>query len=78
MTYGHVQELPDGLVVPGTAVGHGQSVHPRSTEDGVLVGGQLLDERVGFLQTAVHREGDTHGEATQDFFVLALLGILKN
>lgn len=61
-TYSYVEELPDGLVVSGAAVSHGQRVHSRSAEDGILVGGQLLDERVSLLQTAVHCEGDAHSE----------------
>lgn len=57
-----MEEFPDGLVVSGAAVGHGQGVHPRPAQYGVLVRSQLLDEGVGLLQTPVHREGYAHGQ----------------
>ena len=75
-THSYMEKFTDGLVAPWSAVGHGQREHARPAEDGVLVQTQGLDEGVGLLQAAVHRQRDPQGQASQDLLVLGLLSIL--
>lgn len=75
--HGHVQQLADGLVVAGAAVGHCDRVHAGSAQDRVLVADQRVDQRVRLLQPSVHGQRDAHRQTAQDFLVLCLLSVLR-
>lgn len=77
VTHRNVQKLSNRLVVSGSAVGHGERVHPRPPQDRVLVGHQLGYEWIRLLEAAVHGERYADREAAQDFLVLTLAGILQ-
>ena len=70
-----VKQFLDSLVVPSAAVGHVDSVHAASSQNGVIVLGQARDEKICLLQAPLHNEVDPHSQCTQDFLVLSLLSV---
>ena len=72
---GDVKQFLDSLVVPSAAVGHGDSVHAASSQNGVIVLGQARDEKICLLQAPLHNEVDPHSQCTQDFLVISLLSV---
>ena len=72
---GDVKQFLDSLVVPSAAVGHVDSVHATSSQNGVIVLGQARDEKICLLQAPLHNEVDPHSQCTQDFLVLSLLSV---
>ena len=77
VTDGDVKQPANRGVVCGATISHCDGEHSRSTQDGVLVSTQTLDQRVCLLQAAVHRERDAECKTTKDFLVLCVLCVLQ-
>mmetsp|Transcript_35303 Transcript_35303/g.76632 ORF Transcript_35303/g.76632 Transcript_35303/m.76632 type:complete len:781 (-) Transcript_35303:813-3155(-) len=73
-----VEELLDGKVAHGAAVGQADGKHAAVPQDGVLVLAQLQDERVGALLPAVDHQGAAQGEAPRDLLVLRVVGVREH
>ena len=77
VTDGDVKQPANRSVVCGATISHCDGEHSRSTQDGVLVATQTLDERVGLLQSTEHRERDAERQTAQDLLVLRVLRVLQ-
>lgn len=72
-----MQKLPDGLVVPSTAVRHRERVHAAPAKYRVLISAQRGHQGVSLLESAVHGERDADGQSAKDLLVLRFLGVLQ-
>lgn len=72
-----MKQFPDGLIVAGAAISHGDGIHSAATQHRIFVGRQALHQSVTLLQTVEHGQGDTDCQTTQYFLVLCLLSVLN-
>ena len=74
----HMQQASNSLVVASATVRHGDGVHGRAPQDGILVHDQRLHERPRLLLAAEHAQGDADGQAAQNLLVLRLLRVAEH